>query len=235
MKSFLSMAFAVALAFAGATAARAGEAAPPPPDQGPIYVTTYFEVAPPNGAQALANLKEYRGAARGEPGVMKSDILQEAGMPSRFVTNEIWKDWAAYDAHLMAPARSRLMGQMSAILWGPPDTRTHLAHAAVEGQGAPANGVVILSHLDVTPNFIPRLLEMMAPLVEGSTKDPGMERYQILRQAPGTGNHFRVYEVWANEKDWEAHNAQAHTKKFRDDLVRFLGTPYDQRRYNIVN
>jgi quinol monooxygenase YgiN len=47
----------------------------------------------------------------------------------------------------------------------------------------------------VTPNAIPKLLDIMKPLVEGSAKDAGMNKYQILRQAPGVGNHFRLYEV----------------------------------------
>jgi quinol monooxygenase YgiN len=181
-------------------------------------------------------LKEYRGGARAEPGAMSSEVLQEVGMASRFVTNEVWKDWAAYDTHVNAAARSRLFIRMRPIQFGPPDARTHLLHAGVPDMGTPgANSVVILSHLDVTPNTLPKLIDSMKPLVEGSAKDAGVQKYQLLRQAPGVGNHFRVFEIWASERAWDAHNAQAHTLEFRNDLLPMLGTPYDQRKYAIVN
>jgi quinol monooxygenase YgiN len=98
-----------------------------------------------------------------------------------------------------------------------------------------ANSVIILSHLDVTPNALPKLLEIMKPLVEGSAKEAGMNKYQILRQAPGVGNHFRLYEVWASERAFDAHNLAAHTQAFRNELAPLLGTPYDQRKYAVVN
>jgi quinol monooxygenase YgiN len=75
----------------------------------------------------------------------------------------------------------------------------------------------------------------MKPLSDGSVKEQGMTKYQILRQAPGTGNHFRVFEVWASEQAWDAHNLAAHTQTFRNELAPLLGTPYDQRKYTVVN
>ncbi len=234
MRSLLNALFC-ALALAGfVQAAHAAEA--PPPTQGPVYVTTFFEVTPGNTAMATAMLKEYRDAARKEPGVMSSDLLQEVGMTARFATNEVWRDWAAYDAHAKANPRSQLYMKMLPIQYGPPDARQHLGHFLAPEKGAPtANSVIILSHLDVTPPAIPKLLEIMKPLSEGTVKDPGMTKYQILRQAPGTGNHFRLYEVWASERAWDAHNLAAHTQEFRNELAQLLGTPYDQRKYTIVN
>jgi quinol monooxygenase YgiN len=234
MRSLLNVMFC-ALALAGfAQTANAAEA--PPPTQGPIYVTTFFEVSPGSTAQALTALKEYRDAARKEPGVTVSDVLQELGAPSRFATNEVWRDWAAYDAHVKATPRAQLSIKMLPIQYGPPDARPHLGHSISPEMGnLTANSVVILSHLDVTPPAIPKLLEIMKPLVEGTLKDPGMTKYQILRQAPGIGNHLRLYEVWASERAWDAHNLAAHTQEFRNELAPLLGTPYDQRKYTVVN
>jgi quinol monooxygenase YgiN len=234
MKSFLAMVFGAALALAGATSTHAADA--PPRDQGPVFVTTYFEVVPTATNDTVAALKEYREAARKEDGVLQSDILQEVGMPSRFVTFEVWKDWAAYDAHAAAPARNSLYQKTRSPQYGPPDARTHLLHFGAPEMGTLGpDSVVILSHLDVTPNGLPKLLEIMKPLGEGSAKDPGMVRYQIIRQAPGTGNHFRLFEIWANERAFEAHNLAAHTIAFRRDLYPMLGTPYDQRAYKVLN
>ena len=237
MRTLLSAAFGAALALIGLSPAQAGEAfSPPGPDQGPVYVTTYYEVSPQTAGQAVAMLKEYRDAARREMGATSSDVLQEVAVPSRFVVNEVWQTLGAYNAHTTAPARTALHLKMRPIEYGPPDSRMHLAHYVAPGGGAPtANSFVIMSHLDVTPNGIPRLLEIMKPLSDGSAKDAGMQKYQILRQFPGAGNHFRLYENWASDRAADAHGLAAHTIGFRADLLSMLGTPYDQRRYAIVN
>ena len=230
MKAFFSMLFC-ALAVLGFTVnAHAVEA------QGAIYVTTFIEVTPGATAQTAAMLKEYRDAARKEPGVMVADIYQEAGTSSRFVTNEVWRDMGAYEAHGKALPRTQLYQKLLPIQYGPPDARTHIGHYVAPGGGAAtANSIVIMSHLDVTPNVLPQLLDIMKPLSEGSAKDAGMQTYQILRQAPGTGNHFRLFEIWASERAFDAHNLAAHTQSFRNDLAPMLGTPYDQRKYIRVN
>ncbi len=235
MRSFFGALLSVLMLFAVAAPTRAGEA--PDPNQGPVYVTSYYEVSPQNTGAAMAMLKAYRDAARKEEGVTSAELLQETGMGSRFVVNEVLRNWAAYDAHVKANARTQLDGKVAPIQYGPPDTRTHLGYSIAPQKGAAggAGQIVIMSHLDVTPNQLPALMEAMKPLSDGSANETGMVTYQILRQAPGTGNHFRLYEVWANERDWVAHNAAKHTQDFRKALYPMLGTPYDQRRYAIVN
>jgi quinol monooxygenase YgiN len=230
MKAFFSMLFCAVAVLGFADRARAVEA------QGAIYVTTFIEVTPGAAGQTAAMLKQYREAARKEPGVMVADIYQEAGTSSRFVTNEVWRDMGAYETHAKAIPRTQLFQKLLPIQYGPPDARTHIAHYVAPGGGAPtANSILIMSHLDVTPNVLPQLLDIMKPLSEGSAKDPGMQTYQILRQAPGTGNHFRLFEIWASERAFDAHNLAAHTQAFRNDLAPMLGTPYDQRKYVPVN
>ena len=75
----------------------------------------------------------------------------------------------------------------------------------------------------------------MKGLGEGTAKEQGVATYQILRQTGGARNHFRLFEIWANEKDWETHNLASHTQTARDGMQVLLGTPYDQRKYAIVN
>ena len=232
MKSLLNALFCALAVLFTAQAANAADAVA----QGPIYATTFVEVTPGATTQTVAMLKEYREATRKEPGVMVADLYQELATPSRFVTNEVWQDLAAYDAHAKAAARTQLFLKLKPIQYGPPDPRTHIGYFVAPSGGAPtANSIIVLSHLDVTPPALPKLFEIMKPLSEGSAKDPGMQTYQILRQAPGTGNHFRLFEVWASTNAFDAHNLAAHTQTFRNELAQYLGTPYDQRRYSIVN
>jgi quinol monooxygenase YgiN len=56
----------------------------------------------------------------------------------------------------------------------------------------------------------------------------------LLRQGPEQTNHFRLWEIWDSEKDWQAHNMAAHTLDYRNALAPLLGTPYDQRLYTLV-
>jgi quinol monooxygenase YgiN len=231
MKALFSLLFC-ALAALGVTQANAAEGV----IQGPIYTTTFVEVSPSAVTQTVAVLKEYRDATRKEPGANSANIYQEAGTPSRFVSNEVWKDMASYEAHAKAAATMQLEQKLRPTQYGPADSRTHIGYFIAPGGAAPtANSVFILSHLDVTPNMLPRLMEIMKPLSEGSAKEPGMQTYQILRQTAGAGNHFRLFEVWASDRAFDAHNLAAHTQSFRDELYPLLGTPYDQRKYVPVN
>ncbi len=235
MKSFFTALIGAFLLLCGANEL-AKAAAADISAEGQIYATTFVEVTPGATAQALAMLKEYRDATRREPGVMTADVYQEMTTPSRFVANEVWRDLAAYEAHAKAAARTQLFQKLLPIQYGPPDPRTHIGYFVAPSGGAPsANSVFVLSHLDVTPPALPKLFELMKPLSEGSAKDPGMLTYDILRQAPGTGNHFRLFEIWANERAFDAHNLAGHTQAFRKELAQYLGTPYDQRRYSVVN
>jgi quinol monooxygenase YgiN len=233
MKSLLSMLACAALAIMGATlAVHAGDA----PRQGPIHVTSFFEVNPGGVNQAITMLKQYRNAAKGESGATSVQIYQEVGAPFRFASLSVWRDYAAYEAHTKAAATTALNQAMKAVEYGPTDTRPHAVHFATpEGKAAGAGSITIISHLDVPPMGIPALLDLMKPFSEGVSKQPGMVTYHILRQTAGSGNHFRSFEVWASEKDWEAHNLAKYAQDYRTGMAPLLGTPYDQRKYTVVN
>ena len=98
-------------------------------------------------------LKEYRGAARKEPGVTISDLLcRRPVTPSRFIVNEVWRNWAAYDAHAKAAPRAQLYAKIMPIQYGPPDRAPISAIPSRRPAARPARTAsIIVSHLDVTP------------------------------------------------------------------------------------
>jgi quinol monooxygenase YgiN len=234
MRSLLGALACAILAVMGATlAVQAGDA--PPPPQGPIHVTIFYEVRPDGVNQAATMLKQYRDAAKGEQGATSVTIYQEDGAPTRFVSYEVWGDMAAYQAHSKAGSTSQLAERMKAIQFAPPDPRPHAIHfGGPEGKAA-AGSVTFISHLDVPPAGLPQLLELMKPMYDTAAKDKGLVTYRILRQTAGARNHFRHFEIWGSEKDWEAHNRAKHTQTFRTGMHPLLGTPYDQRKYTTVN
>jgi quinol monooxygenase YgiN len=232
MKLLFAAFFGGLLALAGTVAAQAQV-----PTAGNAFeVMIFVEVAPTATAEAAAAFRQYRDASRKEPGIVRAEVYQEQNVPSRFVTHDVWKDQASYEAHAKSASVATLFAKVKRIEFGPPDVHTHVAwYSAPEGK-TPGNGaVLIVSHMDVTPNFLQKLYDAMKPLSEGTAKEPGVIRYEILQQAPDHNNHFRLYEVWDNEKDWQAHNLAAHTRQFREDLAPMLGTPYDQRKYAVMN
>jgi quinol monooxygenase YgiN len=230
MKSLLgALACAVLAVMGGTLAVKAGAA----PQEGPIHVTGFFEVTPGSVNQAIGMLKQYRDAAKAEPGARSVQIYQEVGAPFRFVSYEVWQDMAAYQTHAKASSTSGVAERMKAVEFGPPDIRPHAVHFAAPEKGGGA--VTIISHLDVPPMGIPQLLEFMKPFSEAVSKQPGMMTYRILRQTQGAGNHFRSFEMWASDKDWEEHNVAKYSQDYRNGMAPLLGTPYDQRKYTVVN
>jgi quinol monooxygenase YgiN len=235
MKPFLGLVFGAGILLAGmASSVDAADTPAPPP--GLLDVMSFIEVAPAAQVPTEAVLKTYRDAARKEPGVVEADIYREVGTPSRFVTHEIWKDEASYDAHAKTAAAAALLTALKPVQYGPPDVHPHIAIFSAREGYPPASGrVLIVSHLDVTPPAVPALLDYLKPLDTGSAKEPGVVQFQILQQTAPHANHFRVFEIWASEKDWEAHNLAKHTQDFRDNLAPLLGTPYDQRKYTVLD
>ncbi|HVH78736.1 MAG TPA: antibiotic biosynthesis monooxygenase family protein, partial [Stellaceae bacterium] len=66
---------------------------------GPIYVVTYFEVAPASARKTANLLRSFVVAARKEDGNSEFTALHEVGRPGRFALVEAWRDKAALDAH----------------------------------------------------------------------------------------------------------------------------------------
>jgi quinol monooxygenase YgiN len=65
----------------------------------PVYIVTYFEVAPPAAAETAALARQYADASRKEAGNAGFAMFAEIGRPNRFAILEAWRDKAAYEAH----------------------------------------------------------------------------------------------------------------------------------------
>ena len=202
---------------------------------GPTYVMTYIEVVPSAAANALAALKQYRDASRREPGAMFVNIMQQDGRPYNFVMSEIWQNRGAVVSHTTGAAAKAMIEKVKPVALGPIDMRVHQAHSVTPPKAPSANDVIVISHCDVGGMNTQNLINAFAPLAEASRKDAGMVQYEVLDEVPLHNNHFRVYEEWASMAAFDAHNLAAHTQTFRQTILPWLGTPYDQRLYRLVN
>ena len=93
--------------------------------------------------------------------------------------------------------------------------------------------IYVVTHVDTLPSNGPagRLLQQY---VADTRKDKGAVRVELYVQISRT-NHFTLVEVWENQQAFEAHEAAAHTRQFREQIQPMLGSPFDERLHQIVN
>jgi quinol monooxygenase YgiN len=92
--------------------------------------------------------------------------------------------------------------------------------------------IYVVTHVDTLPSNGPagKLLQQYAA---DSRKDKGAVRVELYMQI-SRANHFTLVEVWENQQAFEAHEAAAHTRQFREQIQPMLGSPFDERLHQIV-
>jgi quinol monooxygenase YgiN len=219
------------------TIALSAPAPQPAPESvpGPRYMMTHIEVSPEATAMTLAAIKAYRQASLKEPGAVAVDIFQESGHPSRFIISEVWRDHAAFVARANSLAGPELFAKVKPVEFRPPDIRVHFLFAGTQYKAPTAGNVMVISHLDACCGGTPTLEAAMKSVADAAMKERGMVRFEVLDQLPPRQNHARLYEEWASERDYVAHNLSQPVRDAFSRLQEYLGTPYDQRVYRLVN
>jgi quinol monooxygenase YgiN len=80
---------------------------------GAIYVVTHVDVPPPKKDDCVAALKALVTDSRKEGGSVRYDIFQQGSRPNHFSVVEIWKNQAAYDAHITAAHTKKFRDQLT--------------------------------------------------------------------------------------------------------------------------
>jgi quinol monooxygenase YgiN len=217
---------AVLMALAGGAAYAQG---------GAVYAVTYVDVMPNAANSGTALLRHYRDASRKEDGNLHTDALQEIARPNRFAIVEIWKDKAASEAHDKAASSAELAEKLKTIGSAPFDRRlgNGLYVGSSRGVSQP-KAVYVLTHVDVIPQNKDGCLALLKAMSVDTPKDPGNIDYTVLQQV-NRGNHFIVFEVWANRKALDGHAEAAHTRAFREKLSPMVGALYDERFYKSLD
>ena len=200
----------------------------------PVYVVTYFEVAPPVVADTAALARQFAEASRKEGGNAEFEVLEESGRPNRFAIFEAWRDKHALDAHNAGSAASAFRDKLQPEMIGGFGVRPHggLSLAAPKGQ-ASAESVYVLTHVDVFPTHKDQAIELVKAQADGARKDDGNLRYDVV-QWDGHLNHFTLVEIWRDRKAFDASVTAPHNKDFRDKLTPLEGALYDERLYQLV-
>jgi quinol monooxygenase YgiN len=90
--------------------------------------------------------------------------------------------------------------------------------------------VVVITHIDIIPDFVNQAEPLLKQFVTDSRNDPGVSYFTLITWDPTT-NHFQLIEVFQNMRAFNAHVSADHTVQFRHDIQPFIGAPYDERLY----
>jgi quinol monooxygenase YgiN len=202
-----------------------------------VFIISYIEATYAGKNQVATQLKQLRNASAKDDGLIRYEVLQRISPTNQFMALEIWKDQAAYDVHVASAHRKAFRENVAPLLLAPIDDRQGVTvsvdplHAAKARPTASA--VYVISHVDVGPPNREKITPALKTLAESSRKDAGSLRFDVAFQKNRT-NHFKVIEVWKDQKSNEAHETSAHAKEFRNVLTPLSGAMYDQRWYKAL-
>lgn len=91
----------------------------------------------------------------------------------------------------------------------------------------------VVTHVDLTPNYIADGTALLQKFAADSHKDKGVVRFELLVDV-GRKNHFTIVSVWENQAAFDAHLEAAHTRQLREKLQPMLGSPFDERLHYIL-
>lgn len=235
LSALIPAAFVLSVAtLAGAAAQQPAPPAPAAPAPGPRTIVTYVEVQPSAEAQAIPLLKAYRDATRKDAGNVSAQVWQRVGPRGHFAVIEEWKDEESWKAHRGAAHVGHLHEKLTPLRTTAYDERNHTQFEIASSSMPPADAVLVVTHIDITPPGLPKALEILKAEPGQTRKDTGNVRFDVLRGM--RQNHFTVLEGWRDERAREAHVAAAHTKAYREGLREQAvdGAPYDERLYRLV-
>ena len=201
---------------------------------GPVYVVTYFDVAPSAAAQAAAAARQFAEASRKEPGNVGFDMLQEIGRPNRLAILEAWRDKQAYEAHAAAALKTGYRDKMQPVLISGTGIRMLAGLSVAPPSARPGpRTLYVLTHVDVFPDGKDQAVELVKALAEAGRKDGGNLWFDVLQQ-DGRPNHFTLFEGWRDRKAFDASIMAPHSREFRQKLNPLEGALYDERLYQAI-
>ncbi|HTE13673.1 MAG TPA: antibiotic biosynthesis monooxygenase [Burkholderiales bacterium] len=206
------------------------------PAQGAAYLVTYIEVAPGESGKALAMLRTVRAASRKADGVVQFEAFQRRERLHHFAIVEAWKDAPSRDANLASAHTKKFRAAIQPLLVAGYDERPHGAldvGPATAVPGAKGATVFVVTHVDFTPPKKDEGIAALRAIADPSRQESGNLRYDILQQS-NRPNHLTLVEAWREHKALEAHEAAAHTAKFRDVSTPMSGALFDQRLYRAI-
>jgi quinol monooxygenase YgiN len=134
---------------------------------------------------------------------------------------------------LAIPSKIILLASCAALLCCLAPVVFQLPVSAQQKAESKAGALYVVTYVDVFPNFADDTVKALRQFAADSHKDPGLVRFEFLQDVART-NHFSIVEVWQTRQAYDAHLTQEHSKRFREKIQPGMGSPFDERLYNLV-
>ena len=92
---------------------------------------------------------------------------------------------------------------------------------------------VLLVNIRIKPENVDSFMKKLLENAAGARKEPGCKTFDVLVD-PADKTKVMLYEVYADEKAFEAHQATAHFKKYLAEAVPLLASR-ERRFWKRVN
>jgi quinol monooxygenase YgiN len=201
---------------------------------GPVFIVTYFDVAPTAAQQSAGIVRNLADASRKDDANVGFQVFEEIGRPNRLAILEAWRDKKAYEVNGEAAAAAAFRDKLQPLLISGTGARflSGLSVAAPAARPGPET-IYVLTHVDVPPQQKEQAIELVVALAAAGRKDDGNLWFDVLQQNDRP-NHFTLFEGWHDRKAFDASIMAAHTKEFRQKLNPLEGALYDERLYQAV-
>jgi (4S)-4-hydroxy-5-phosphonooxypentane-2,3-dione isomerase len=90
-----------------------------------------------------------------------------------------------------------------------------------------------LVHVHIKPEFVDAFIAATRENHEGSVREPGNLRFDVLQSAEDP-TRFVLVEVYATAEDAAAHKQTPHYFRWRDTVSDWMATPRDGVPYNAL-
>lgn len=209
-----------------------------------MYVVTYLEVRPETGERTLATLRQYRDSTRRESGNRDAQLLQEPARPNQFALLEAWPSAEAFAAHQTGEAALRLNHELAALQQSPADVRTLRALSvagtlsngtsvpSLLGSAPPAQRLWSVTHVDILGGHGLDPTTIFVSVANQSRGRNGNLRFDVLQGIPG--NHITLIATWLDRAAFDAYAGSPAALQLRQTIAAHLGSPYDERLYQLV-
>ena len=93
---------------------------------------------------------------------------------------------------------------------------------------------VTLVHVHVRPEFVAPFLAATLRNHEGSVREPGCVRFDVLQSADAP-ERFTLFEVFRDDAAAAAHKNTPHYLAWRDEVRDWMASPREGRRQQLVS
>ena len=190
------------------------------------------DVAPEGAVQTAALLRRYRAAATRQPGNRETVVLRQIDQHGRFLVYEEWKDQAAYNANEKAAHTVEFCRRIEPMDLTPCDRRNYFVQSVGPRGAAPGpSGIYMMAQIDVLPRNIDQVSAFARQSAETLRGAGGNLRYDVVGSVELPTNYLTVFSTWKSRRAFDEYEMSTAARAFRDEVGKYLGSPFNDRLY----